>query len=199
MRGRGVFIVYSIVAPLAWASPSPDHARGVRPSDKSVVVMLGELKTVRLVAFSADSRQIASGDDAGNVEVWEMYPVQRLRTIKGSSQNFTMAFSPDGRHLATSSADGKVNIWQLQDDELPLSFEVSGGPVYSIGYSPDGNRIAAGCRDGVVRLYSVGGQLLHAFGDIIAGIIVVESLAEAHRPSMITVLPEVRRPRYLST
>jgi len=139
--------------------------------------MLGKLKTVRLLAFSADSRQIASGDDKGNLEVWEMHPVQRLRTIKASSQVFAMAFSPDGQQLATSSADGKINVWKLGGNELLSSFEVAGGPVYSIGYTPGGSRIAAGCKDGLIRLYSTGGQLLHAFGDIVSGISVFQSPA----------------------
>jgi WD40 repeat protein len=179
MRGCGTFIVYLIAALLVWAIPSPGYARGVHPSDKSVVVMLGELKTVRLVAFSADSRQIASGDDTGNVEVWEMYPVQRLRTIKGSPQIFTMAFSPNGQQLATSSADGKINVWNLNGNELISSFEVAAGPAYSIGFTPDGSRIAAGCKDGAIRLYSAEGELHRTFGDIVSGISVFLSPAGA--------------------
>jgi len=129
--------------------------------------------------FSADSRQIASGDDAGNVEVWEMYPMHRLRTIKGSSQIFTMAFSPDGQQLATSSADGKINVWKLSRDELISSFEVAAGPAYSIGYTPDGSRIAAACKDGAIHLYSTAGELHHTFGDIVSGISVFPSPAGA--------------------
>ena len=178
MRGRCAFIVVSIVA-LAWAPPSPGYARGVHPSDKSVVVMLGELKTVRLVAFSADSRQIASGDDKGNVEIWEIYPVQRVRTIEASVQVFAMAFSPDGQQLATSSADGKINVWKLGGDESISSFEVAAGPAYSIGYTPDGSRIAAACKDGAIRLYSAEGELDHTFGDIVSGISVFLSPAGA--------------------
>jgi WD40 repeat protein len=170
MRDRGIFMVYSIAALLAWVIPPPSYARGVHPSDKSVVVMSGELKTVRLVAFSADSRQIASADDKGNVEVWEMYPVQRVRTIKASSQVLAMAFSPDGQQLATSSADGKISVWKLGGDDLISSFDVTGGPAYSIGYTPDGSRIAAGCKDGAIRLYSADGELRHTFGDIVSGI-----------------------------
>jgi WD40 repeat protein len=174
MRGRGAFIVCSIVA-LAWAPPSPGYARGVHPSDKSVVVMKGGLKTVRLLAFSADGRRVASADGNGKVEVWELHPVQRLRTIKSPSDVFTMAFSLDGQQLATSSADGKINVWKVSGDELISSFDVAGGPVYSIGYTPDGSRIAAGCKDGVIRLYSTGGELLHAFGDIVSAISVFQS------------------------
>jgi WD40 repeat protein len=176
MRGRGTFIVISIVA-MAWMLPSPGCARGVHPSGKSVVVMKGELKTVRLLAFSADGRRVASGDDNGKVEIWELRPVQRLRRIKSPSQVFTMAFSPDGQQFATSSADGRISVWKVNENELVSSFEVAGGPVYSIGYTPDGSRIAAGCKDGVIRLYSTAGQLLHAFGAIVSGISVFQSPA----------------------
>jgi WD40 repeat protein len=174
----GTVVACSIAALVAWASSSPGYGR-VYSTQRSVVVMKGELQTVKLLAFSADGQRIASGDGNGGVEVWDVRPAQRLRTIKGSSKIFAMAFSPDGRQLAASGDDGKINVWPLQGDEAPLSFEVPGGPVYSIGYLPDGNRIAAGCRDGMIRLYSTTGQLLRAFGDIVSGISIVDSPAGA--------------------
>jgi WD40 repeat protein len=159
---------------LVWASSSPGYSR-VFSIRHPALILKSDQRTVNVLAFSANGVQVALAGDSGEVEIWDVRAARRLRTIKGSSQVLTIAFSPDGKQLATSSADSTVNIWQLQSDELPLSFEVSGGPVYSIGYSPDGNRIATGCRDGVIRLYSTRGQLLHAFGDIISGIAVVDS------------------------
>jgi WD40 repeat protein len=159
---------------LVWASSSPGYSR-VYSIRHPALILKSDQRTVNVLAFSTNGTQIALAGDSGEVEIWDVRAARRLRTINGSSEVLTIAFSPDGKQLATSSADSKVNIWQLQSDELPLSIEVSGGPVYSIGYTPDGNRIATGCRDGVIRLYSTGGQLLHAFGGIISGIAVVDS------------------------
>ena len=171
---RQTFVFCLIAVLLVWAAPSPGYGR-VYSIKHPTLILKSDQRTVDVLAFSADGQQLALVGDSGEVEIWEIRTAHRLRTVKVSSKVFAIAFSPDGRQLATSSADNKVNIWQLQIDELAFSFEVPGGPVYSIGYTPDGNRIATGCRDGVIRLYSTGGQLLHAFGDITSGIAVVNS------------------------
>jgi len=159
---------------LVSASSSPGYGRFYSIKHPELILK-SDQRTVDVLAYSTNGQQIALVGDTGEVEVWDISTARRLHTFKGSSKVFTVAFAPDGQHLATSTADNKINIWQLQGDELPFSFEAPGGPVYSIGYTPDGNRIAAGCRDGMIRLYSTGGQLLHVFGDIIAGIAVFDS------------------------
>jgi WD40 repeat protein len=174
IRWARAIVACPIAMLLVWASSSPGYSR-VNSIRHPALILKSDQPTVNVLAFSANGAQIALAGDSGEVEIWDVRAARRLRTIKGSSQVLTLAFSPDGKQLATSSADSKVNIWQLEGDKLPLSFEVSGGPVYSIGFTPDGNRIATGCRDGVIRLYSTGGQLLHAFGDIISGIAVIDS------------------------
>jgi WD40 repeat protein len=162
---------------LAWPFTS-SHAQ-VDPIRQPSLTFKTDQRSVRVLAFSPDGQQIALAGDDGVVEVWDVSAARRLRTLKGSSQVFTVSFSPDGRQLATSDAEKKINVWQLQGDELPSSFDITGGPAYSIGYTSDGKRIAAGCRDGVIRLYSTDGGLLHSFGDIVSGISVIETPAGA--------------------
>ena len=158
---------------LVSALSSPGYGR-VYPIKHPALILKSDQRTVDVLAFSADGQQIALTGNSGEVEIWDVGTARRLRTIKGSSPVFALAFSPDGRQLAASSAESKINVWQLERDQLPVSFNVPGGPVYSIKYTPDGNRIAAGSRDGLIRLYSTDGQLLHAFGDIISAIAVVD-------------------------
>jgi WD40 repeat protein len=174
IRCAGGIVSCSIAMLLAWTWASPGYSR-VDSIKHPARILKTNQRTVDVLAYSADSRQIALAGDSGEVEVWDVGTARRLRAFNGSSKVFAVAFAPDGQHLATSGADNKVNIWRLQGDELPFSIEVPGGPAYSIGYTPDGNRIAAACRDGVIRLYSTNGQLLHAFGDIVAGISIVAS------------------------
>ena len=167
-------VACSIAMLLVSASSSPGYGR-VYPIKHPAFILKSDQRTVKVLAYSANRSQIALAGDSGDVEIWDVLAARRLRTIKGSSQVFALVFSPDGRQLAASSADSKINVWQLEGDELPLSFDVPRGPVYSIGYMPDGKRIATGCKDGLIRLYSVDGQLLHAFGDIISALAVVDS------------------------
>ena len=198
MRGRGVFIVYSIVAPLAWASPSPDHARGVRPSDKSVVVMLGELKTVDLWRFP----QTAGRSPQETTRVtWRSGRCircngygpskARLRTSPWLFLPMAATSRPQAPTARSTSGSSRTTNCHYPSRYPGALFTRSDIRPMETGSQPDAGTVWYACIPSAASL--------HAFGDIIAGIIVVESLAEAHRPSMITVLPEVRRPRYLST
>lgn len=175
MIGRSrSFFVFSLATLLVWASSSSSYAGRALHTEYPVVTLKGHQGTVNVLAFSTNGRQIASADDNGAVDVWDVRTSRLLRNFKTSSRVLTIAFSPDGQQLATSSADRKIKIWQLQSSELLTSFDVLDGLVESIGYAPDGRLIAVGCRDGVIRVYSTDGQLLRAFGDIASGISIVD-------------------------
>jgi WD40 repeat protein len=169
------FLVCSIATLLVWTFSSSSHAGRPLHTEHPVIILKGHQGTVNVLAFSTSARQIASADDNGAVDVWDVRTSRLLRNLKTSSRVLTIAFSPDGQQLATSSADRKINIWQLQSSELLTSIDVPDGLVESIGYAPDGRLIAVGCKDGVIRVYSTDGQLLRAFGNIASGISIVDS------------------------
>jgi WD40 repeat protein len=68
------------------------------------------------MAFSPDSRILASTSDDGTVKVWDTATGQELRTLRGHTKAvWGVAISPDGRTLASSSLDGTVKLWDLAD------------------------------------------------------------------------------------
>src|SRR5258708_4743239 len=120
IRWARAIVVCSIVMLLVSVpSSSPSHGH-VYPIRHPAIILKTDQRTVKVLAFSANGSRIALTGDSGEVEIWDVLAARRLRSIKGSSQVFTLAFSPDGRHLATSSADSKINVWQLEGDELPV-------------------------------------------------------------------------------
>src|SRR4051812_44656503 len=52
------------------------------------------------LAFSADGRQLAAGDDGGFIRVWDMATGRPLTTFRTEAIVWTVALSPDGRLLA---------------------------------------------------------------------------------------------------
>ncbi|HUR53605.1 MAG TPA: WD40 repeat domain-containing protein, partial [Gemmataceae bacterium] len=66
------------------------------------------------VAFSADGRLLASGDERGEVRVWAVSDGRPLGTFGGhAGRVFALAFSPDGKALLSGSADKSVRTWRL--------------------------------------------------------------------------------------
>ena len=117
------------------------------------------------VAFSPDGHTLASGDDTGTIELWDVADPARPRllgqTVLASSfrDAQSVAFSPDGRTLAIGSADGTTWLFDIADPTQPRalgpSLSGSAAPVQSVAFSPDGRALASGSAGGTVRLWDV--------------------------------------------
>src|SRR5262249_28724234 len=72
----------------------------------------GHETTVKSVAMSTDGQQILSGDEEGNVKLWDVGSGNAVRTFKGDrSAADSVAFSPDGKKLFAGTSNNKVRIW----------------------------------------------------------------------------------------
>lgn len=122
-------------------------------------------KDVDGLAFSPDSRFLASGADDNTVRVWSVDSGQELRVfcLHTSEVNF-VAFSPDGTRVASASQDATVRIWTAQsgwdktegEDENSVATSVFTGhqrAVKWVTFSPSGERIASASNDWTVRVW----------------------------------------------
>ena len=68
--------------------------------------------SAEVVAWSPDSRTIATGSTDGTVRVW--YADRSPRTYHSdSSAVLTIAWSPDGKSIATGNLDGSIWVWKV--------------------------------------------------------------------------------------
>ena len=66
------------------------------------------------VAFSPDSKTLATGDDDGTARLWNLATGQQIRSLAtGSDGVWSVAFSPDGKTLATGDDDGTAQLWNV--------------------------------------------------------------------------------------
>ncbi len=112
---------------------------------------------VRSVAFSSNSRVLASGCRDGIIRLWDVETRHFQEPLVAHAFGvLSVAFSPDNKILASSSWDGTVRLWDLNTLQLREEpFSGNDDWVWSVAFSPDGRLLALGTGTGIVWLWDV--------------------------------------------
>jgi WD40 repeat protein/DNA-binding SARP family transcriptional activator len=127
------------------------------------------------LAFSADGKTLATGDDDGSIGIWNV----RARALSDIYRGHTaevnaVRFSPDGRTLYSGSYDGSTIAWDVAGARrLGRPFPIapnSDNSSFETDLSPNGSMFAASPEPNVVQLRSVANRavvrrLRGPFGD----------------------------------
>jgi WD40 repeat protein len=148
-----------VAAPPAGKGPARLDLHG-DPLPPGALVRLGALRlrhegTLRWVAYSPDSKYLASAGSDRTTRLWEVATGKEARHFVGPKQGMeAIAFSPDGKLLAGAGVDGTVYLWEVATGKEARRLEGHPGGAASVAFSPRGNILASsGSRDHTVRLW----------------------------------------------
>lgn len=130
---------------------------------------------IRRVILSPNGEKLATGDNDGLVQVWDVETSQLLLNFPGHTGRIdALAFSPDGQLLASTGQDGTVKVWDVEGalnsntqtgTEL-YTFRGHVSQVRDVDFSPDGTQLASASWDGTVKIWdaATGREMLTLLG-----------------------------------
>lgn len=117
---------------------------------------------VRCVAFSPDSRTIATSGCDGYVRVWDVDTLRlRQDAIQAGINVYFVAFSPDGRYLGCVTNPGEIRLYRTDTWEEAMRLRAGRiSSVYAMAFSPDGATVFVGGFSNKVEVWDLGARAM---------------------------------------
>ncbi|KAF1957426.1 hypothetical protein CC80DRAFT_592694 [Byssothecium circinans] len=107
------------------------------------------------IAFSHDSKLIASGADTGHVEIWDTTTWTSVQSLRCSGLVNSVAFSHDSKLLASGSKNHAVKIWNVATIPEPKkNLDTHCNRVNAVTFSDDLKLVASASNDWTVKIWN---------------------------------------------
>lgn len=145
----------TIATTAGWDNPSePGELVLWDVASRQARLVIRQESTIRAAAFSPDGRQLAIGDFAGHVTIFNPTNGAVVKALPPQLKLLNaVVFTPDGRTLASGGFDETVRLWDVETGEARRAFVLPGEGVVSLAISRDGQWLAAGTWPGKVHLW----------------------------------------------
>lgn len=123
----------------------------------------GHLAGISTIAWSPDSKVLASGSDDKLIRLWDVSTGKCMPTPLVGHHNYvySLSFSPKGNMLASGSYDEALFLWDVRTARLMRSLPAHSDPVSGVDFVRDGTLVASCSSDGLIRIWDTAtGQCL---------------------------------------
>ena len=120
--------------------------------------LIGHKKDVYAVAFSPDSRLLASASTDKSNKLWNVASGREIRTVPSVAIETGLALwrsVPMAAYWASGSWDKTVKIWEVETGHEIETLAGHTRHIYTVAFDRDGQWLASGSEDGKIKLWKV--------------------------------------------
>ncbi len=128
-----------------------------------LTVFPAQRENLRSLAVSPDNSQLATGDDDGQIVIWDLAKGLQTETLPGHLKGAVVAleFSGDGRQLVSAGKDKRVVLWDLGRRQQLAAIELKDVPS-DLHMARSGRLVAIGSKGSESWLWEVKTNRLRA-------------------------------------
>jgi WD40 repeat protein len=123
------------------------------PTGTMTKTLTGQHGSVSRISFSDDGRTLASADEEGMIEIWNVANSRIEKTITAGTGITALRLAPNGQILATASEDRVVTVWNLQTGLALRKLQKHDAPINALAFSSDSQLLASGGDDRTVVIW----------------------------------------------
>jgi WD40 repeat protein/serine/threonine protein kinase len=116
-------------------------------------------RSVKSVCLSADGRLVLSGNEVGNLRIWDVSTSNRTWYSGANHPVTSLYLSADGRCVLQGMGDRTLILCDLASGRHLRTFRGHTGDVTSVGLSTDCRLALSGSRDGTLKVWVLDWQL----------------------------------------
>ncbi len=123
---------------------------------------------VRAIARTPDGQKLVSGDDEGELKLWDLTSGRCLQTWQRPQKSRIRALTIDasGQWLACGGDDAEVELWNLSRGTCDRILSGHSKPIWTVAFAPCGTELMSAGEDETIRIWTLGetpnGQTLTA-------------------------------------